>query len=148
MSLMLMAAALMAQSVAVTDAPKGAPAGGTANAVIGRWATPTKQGVVEIHHCGASICGTLVDSEGIRANSDLRDIYNKTESQRSRVLKGIEILRDFRQMPWGWDKGTIYNADDGGTYKATITVMDADTLNVKGCIVWPLCKSQTWKRIR
>jgi uncharacterized protein (DUF2147 family) len=94
---------------------------------------------VDLRHAGRS--------EGIRANSDLRDIYNKTESQRSRVLKGIEILRDFRQMPWGWDKGTIYNADDGGTYKATITVMDADTLNVKGCIVWPLCKSQTWKRI-
>jgi uncharacterized protein (DUF2147 family) len=144
MSLMLMAAALMAQSAA----PAAAPTGGTANTAIGRWATPTKQGVVEIRHCGGSICGTLVDSEGIRANSDLRDIYNKNEAQRSRILKGIEILRDFRQMPWGWDKGTIYNADDGGTYKATITVMDSDTLNVKGCIVWPLCKSQTWKRIK
>ncbi len=148
MSLMLMAAALMAQTVAIADPPKGASGNATANTVMGRWATPTKQGVVEIRHCGTSICGTLVDSEGIRANSDLRDIYNKNESQRSRILKGIEILRDFRQMPWGWDKGTIYNADDGGTYKATITVMDADTLNVKGCIVWPLCKSQTWKRIK
>jgi uncharacterized protein (DUF2147 family) len=44
--------------------------------------------------------------------------------------------------------GTIYNADDGGTYQATVTPEGRDVLKVKGCIVWPLCKSQTWKRLR
>jgi hypothetical protein len=48
----------------------------------------------------------------------------------------------------GWEGGSIYNPEDGGTYKATITIADADTLKLKGCIVWPLCKTQTWKRLR
>ncbi len=46
------------------------------------------------------------------------------------------------------DRRHDYNGDDGGTYKATITPIDADHLKVRGCIVWPLCKTQTWMRVR
>jgi uncharacterized protein (DUF2147 family) len=118
------------------------------NAVAGKWETPTRHGVVEIASCGASICGRLVDSDGLRADPQLRDVHNKDAGQNGRPLKGLLMLQGFRATEAGWDGGTIYNAEDGGTYKATITMVDADTLKLRGCIVWPLCKSQTWKRIR
>lgn len=60
----------------------------------------------------------------------------------------MQILGGFARGDGVWTGGTIYKADDGGTYKATVTPLDADHLQVKGCIVWPLCKSQTWTRLR
>lgn len=114
---------------------------------VGRWQTSTKHGVVEIVRCGASICGTLVDSDGIRANPQLRDLNNKDSSQRTRALKGLMILKGFSWKSGTWAGGTIYNGDDGGTYSATLTAEDHNQIKLKGCIVWPLCKTQIWTRI-
>jgi uncharacterized protein (DUF2147 family) len=118
------------------------------DAALGRWKTETKNGVVEIATCGGSICGKLVTSDGLRANPDLRDSRNKDAAQQGRKLAGAQILGGFVRGTGEWTGGTIYNADDGGTYKATVTPTDADHLKVRGCIVWPLCKTQTWTRIR
>jgi len=115
--------------------------------VLGKWRTPSLHGVVEISRCGASICGTLLESDHIRTNPDLRDTKNKDKAKRDRRLKGLQILSGFTGDDDDWSGGTIYNPEDGGTYKATITPAGADTLKLKGCIVWPLCKTQTWHRI-
>ena len=116
--------------------------------VEGRWMTETKHGVVEVGKCGASLCGALLDSDGIRANPHLMDVKNKDESLRGRPLRGVRMLSGFSWSDGQWTGGQVYNADDGGTYKGTLTQLDADHLRVRGCIVWPLCKSQTWTRIR
>ena len=115
---------------------------------IGKWRTPSRHGVVDITRCGASLCGRLIESDNIRTHPDLRDVNNKDTSQRSRKLKDLQILGGFTRKSDTWDGGTIYNPEDGGTYKATITPAGDDTLKLKGCIVWPLCKTQTWTRIR
>ena len=115
---------------------------------IGRWRTETRNGVVEIERCHNSICGKLVDSDGLRANPNLLDANNKDAARRGRRLMGLEILHGFSRGDGQWAGGTIYNGDDGRTYSATLRPIDADHLKVRGCIIWPLCKSQTWTRIR
>lgn len=117
------------------------------DSVLGKWQTPTRHGVVEITRCGESICGRLLESDGLHANPDLRDVKNKDETKRSRRLKGMQMLGGFAREDDKWSGGWIYNAEDGGTYKATITPVDSKTLKLKGCIVWPLCKTQTWSRL-
>jgi uncharacterized protein (DUF2147 family) len=67
---------------------------------------------------------------------------------RARELRGLQILQGFRWSSDSWSGGSIYNAEDGGTYGATVTMVDRDHLKLKGCIVWPLCKTQTWVRVR
>lgn len=119
-----------------------------AGSLAGSWRTPSKHGVVEIERCGGSICGKLMNSENIQKNPDLRDVNNKDTTKRDRRLKGLQILGGFKADGAQWTGGTIYNPEDGGTYKATITPAGADTLKLKGCIVWPLCKTQTWTRIK
>lgn len=114
---------------------------------VGRWKTQTDNGIVEIMKCGASICGRLTTSDQLRANPDLLDGRNKDPSQRTRRLSGVSILSGFTQSKNGWTGGTIYNGQDGGTYKATATVIDSNHLKIKGCIVWPLCKTQIWTRV-
>jgi uncharacterized protein (DUF2147 family) len=115
---------------------------------IGLWSTPVKHGVVEIAACGTGICGRLVESDAIRANADARDTKNSEPAQRHRPLKGLAMLSGFTREPGGWNGGTIYNPDDGHTYHATITLSGSATLHLKGCVIWPLCKSQTWQRLR
>lgn len=125
-----------------------AAAAPTPDSVVGRWQTPTRHGVVEISKCGVSICGSLVESDGLRTDPHLKDTNNKDASLRSRTLKGLTILKGFSWKQNAWSGGTIYNADDGGTYTATLTPTGSDQIKLKGCIVWPLCKTQVWTRIR
>ena len=115
---------------------------------LGRWQTETRHGIVEVERCGASICGKLIGSDGLRANPNLLDVNNKDVSLRGRRMMNLQFMNGFTRGDGGWTGGVIYNGDDGGTYKATITPIDADHLKVRGCIMWPLCKSQTWTRVR
>ncbi len=125
-----------------------AAAGASPDAVVGKWKTETKNGIVEIARCGNSLCGTLLSSDGITANPALKDTNNKDEKLRGRPLKGIRMLSGFSYKDGVWDEGSIYNAEDGKTYKARITPVDANTLKLRGCIFVPLCKNQTWTRVR
>lgn len=118
-----------------------------ASGVTGRWMTETRHAIVEIAPCAGSICGRLVDSDHIRADRQARDDHNRDPAQRQRPLKGLLLLQGFRNGASNWDGGTVYNPDDGGTYHGTLTLVNPRTLKVRGCIVWPLCKSQTWKRV-
>jgi len=117
------------------------------DAAVGRWRTETRNGVVEVERCGGSICGKLVSSDGLRTNPNMLDINNRDTALRGRRLLNLQILGGFTRGNSEWSGGTIYNGDDGGTYRATVTPIDADHLKVKGCIIWPLCKSQIWTRI-
>ncbi|MDB5736476.1 MAG: hypothetical protein JWO65_144 [Sphingomonas bacterium] len=116
--------------------------------IAGHWKTETRNGIVDIQHCGSSICGTLVTSDGLKADPGLKDKNNKDASLRGRSLKGITMLSGFTKDGDAWSNGQVYNAEDGGTYKGKLTPTDADHLSVRGCIVWPLCKTQTWTRVR
>ncbi|OYX30094.1 MAG: hypothetical protein B7Y99_12070 [Caulobacterales bacterium 32-69-10] len=114
----------------------------------GLWRTATRNGEVRIDECGQALCGTLVTSDSIKANPAMADAQNKDAAKRTRLLKDLPMLQGFTGGPSQWKGGTVYNPEDGGTYKGTIKLVDADTLKLTGCIVFPLCKSQTWKRIR
>ena len=123
-------------------------AGASPDAVVGRWKTETRNGIVEIARCGTSLCGKLMTSDGIAANPAIKDVNNKDEKLRGRALKGLQILGGFSFKDGVWNDGTIYNAEDGKIYDARITPVDANTLKLRGCIFVPLCKNQTWTRVR
>ncbi|WP_340314751.1 DUF2147 domain-containing protein [Rhizorhabdus argentea] len=122
--------------------------GASPDAVVGRWKTETRNGIVEIARCGTSLCGKLMTSDGIAANPAMKDVNNKDKKLRGRALKGLQILGGFSFEDGVWDDGTIYNAEDGKIYDARITPVDANTLKLRGCIFVPLCKNQTWTRVR
>jgi uncharacterized protein (DUF2147 family) len=116
--------------------------------VLGRWQAETRHATTVITRCGASICGRVVDSDGLRADPNLADTNNKDAAQRGRRIKNLVFLSGFRWSNGAWTGGTVYNPEDGGTYHGTITPIDADHIKLRGCIFWPLCKTQTWTRLR
>ena len=70
--------------------------------IDGRWMAETKHATVEIARCGAALCGTLVDSDGLRANPHMLDAKNKDAAQRGRMVKGLRMLSGFT-----WD-GSVW----------------------------------------
>lgn len=119
----------------------------TPDTVLGHWKTETRNGIIDITRCGTSICGKLLTSDGIAANPALADIHNKDPALRGRRLKGLQILGGFTLDGNAWTGGTIYNGEDGKTYDAKITMVDANTLKLRGCIFVPLCRNQVWHRV-
>jgi len=114
----------------------------------GLWQTPTNGGQVRIARCGPALCGTLVTSDNIRANANLLDENNANRALRTRRIQGVQMLSGFTGGPGEWRGGSVYNPADGRTYRGTITLTNANTLNLRGCVIAPLCRNQTWTRVR
>ena len=45
-----------------------------------------------------------------------------------------------------WD-GQIYNAEDGNTYSAYISLVSSNILRVQGCFLGILCGGENWTRV-
>ena len=116
--------------------------------IVGLWATPTKQGRVEIRRCGAELCGRLVDSDDLQSDPAARDLKNRNPSLRGRPLQGLALMTGFRGGPLRWSGGKVYNPEDGGTYAGTVEMVGNDKLRLRGCIVSKICKTQVWTRVR
>jgi uncharacterized protein (DUF2147 family) len=83
-----------------------------------------------------------------RTDANARDEHNRNAAQRSRTLRNLPMLTGFTGGPTEWRNGSVYNPADGGTYRGTITMTNDNSLRLRGCIVAPLCKTQTWTRIQ
>jgi uncharacterized protein (DUF2147 family) len=112
----------------------------------GLWLTGEQRAVIDIKHCGSTLCGNIV---WIVPGGMQTDAKNPDESLQSRPMCGLEVLSGFRQQDaTHWNDGMIYKADDGDTYHATLQMLPTGKLLVRGYIGMPLFgKSQTWTRV-
>ena len=76
------------------------------------------------------------------------DSNNPDASKQSRPTLGMPILLDMKRKPGAdsWE-GQVYNAKDGKTYSSSITPVDADHLEIRGCVLGFLCGGETWTRV-
>ena len=127
-----------------------APAGASepSQAILGDWFTEGARAIVRIAPCADRLCGTIVwlwqaRDEAGRAATDRE---NADADRRGRPLLGIELLSGFRMAtPGRWSDGTIYNPEDGRTYKASLRIDSADEMTVEGCVLF-ICRKQLWRR--
>ncbi|WP_458756732.1 DUF2147 domain-containing protein [Afipia sp. TerB] len=112
---------------------------------IGEWQVEEKVATIKIVDCDGALWG-VVASE-VRAGGT--DSKNPDKAKRGRPTLGMPVLLNMTKSTEEknrWD-GKIYNAKDGETYKASITLKSPNSLRVEGCYVWPLCGGQTWTRV-
>jgi len=112
----------------------------------GQWRTPERGGLIQVSQCDGGLCGKILGGSGTSAEDKL-DRNNKNPALRSRGLLGMYIFRGLKPSGGSW-KGSIYNPNDGGTYAATVSLRSPVELVVKGCLVWPLCKTQVWAKVK
>jgi uncharacterized protein (DUF2147 family) len=120
---------------------------------IGTWLTEGGEATIRIARCGEALCGRIT---ALREPRDPVTGRLKTDEQnpdpqlRARPLIGVQIVigmrRKGRSGQWN---GRVYNPEDGGIYPATLTVLGARSLRLKGCMAeGVLCQGQTWGRIK
>ena len=145
---LVFAAAVGLSLVAPTQLWAQAANASTQPQALGTWLSADGGTKVRITDCGGKLCGKVVwlsDPVG-NDGKPKTDKYNQDESKRSRPLLGVPVVQGM--APDGDNKwsGQIYNADDGKTYQAHVTVIGAGAMNVQGCVLGFLCKSQKWTR--
>ena len=116
--------------------------------VLGSWDTPEKDCKIEIFRCGNKYCGRIAwlkdpyypaDDKGGMAGRPIVDRENPNTDLRARPLLGLQIMEGFTYMGKNiWENGTIYNSDDGKTYKCKMTLSSPNRLEVRGFIGVPL----------
>ncbi len=127
---------------------------GDPDALIGTWLTK-KGDTVEIYRCGDHYCGRVKDIVEKRyAGKDPMvgqvkvDRENPDPTKRDRPIIGLEIMTGFSHNAeaGGWQGGTIYDPENGKTYKCRISFVDGQ-LKVRGYIGIPtIGRTELWKR--
>lgn len=118
--------------------------------VAGTWLSADGGTKVKVSECsGNKLCGRVVwlnkpiDPDTGKPKTDKR---NADPAKRERPLIGVPVVNGM--TPSGDNKwsGEIYNADDGKIYQAHVTLVNENAMQVQGCVLGILCKSQTWTR--
>jgi uncharacterized protein (DUF2147 family) len=114
--------------------------------VVGDWLVKEGYANIRIDNCGGKMWGIVawekkpggVDSE------------NPDPARKTRPILGMPVLIGLapNQYESGKWTGEIYNSQNGKMYQASISLADENTLNLEGCLVWPLCQTQQWTRVK
>lgn len=135
-----------------------AAAAAPAAIIEGVWLTDTKSEMT-IARCVEGYCGyiskiVVPDHIVAKYGDDLKaigdnftDYNNKDPGLRQRPIQGLQILT-LRpgNNPWFFE-GEIYNPEDGNVYSGSVEVLGADSLRLKGCVLYVLCQEQEWTRV-
>ena len=106
----------------------------------GVWKNPSGSVHVRAEPCGKFMCGVVVWAND-KAIADAKKGSNKP-------LVGSSLFRDFKVVKDGVWRGRVFVPDIGKTFSGTITVLDENRLEGKGCLLGGIgCRSQIWTRI-
>jgi uncharacterized protein (DUF2147 family) len=110
----------------------------------GDWRVADGVANIRVAQCGDSMWGVVAWEK----EPGGRDRNNPDASKQNRPTLAMPILLDMKKKPAAdsWE-GQVYNAKDGQTYSSSITPVDADHLEIKGCVLGFLCGGETWSRV-
>jgi uncharacterized protein (DUF2147 family) len=126
---------------------------GTSFAVdpLGTWFTEEGKATVRIAPCGPALCGTIIslkEPNDPATGKPKTDQNNVEAGLRGRPVVGVLVVLGMKPSGTAnkWS-GQVYNAEDGKTYSGSLTLQDANTIKIEGCILGGLvCKAATWTR--
>jgi len=137
-------------------------AAGDGDAILGVWATDPEgeggQAHIEIYSAGDTYAGKIVwleepvyleDDEDGEYGQPKVDKNNPDPSLQSRPIMGLELMEGFVYDGKGnWKKGTIYDPDNGKTYKCKVKIDDDGVLKVRGFIgISMIGRTSQWTRV-
>jgi uncharacterized protein (DUF2147 family) len=118
----------------------------SADAILGKYMVPSKDGAIEVYKTGTKYYGKIV----LNKDPEKLDINNPDKTKQSRKVLGTTILNDFlfkgEQL---WADGTIYDPKNGKTYSCKITRLENGDLQIRGFIgISLLGRTETFVRLK
>jgi uncharacterized protein (DUF2147 family) len=121
-------------SVAAQPASPAAP--------TGEWLVADRVARIQIVNCDGHLWGVV--SWEMQPGTDSK---NPDPTLRARPTLGMPVLLSMTQSNANqWD-GQVYNSENGKTYSANISLLNPDTLRVRGCVLGILCGGENWTRM-
>jgi uncharacterized protein (DUF2147 family) len=126
--------------------------------ILGLWEVEEGDGRIEIYRCGDKFCGRIAwqkdpyypadDKRGM-GGKPLLDRENPKKELRGRPQLGLTIMEGYAFRGNNlWDDGTIYNPENGKTYKSRLSLKSRDRLQLRAFIGISLLGGSTvWKRV-
>jgi uncharacterized protein (DUF2147 family) len=123
-----------------------------ADRLIGIWEPSHGKARVKIEKIGTKYFGKIVwlrEPIDPVTQKPKVDKNNPDASMQNVPLKGYRLLNDFIYSGKDeWSEGTIYDPENGSTYKCVINMKDNNTLDIRGYIgVKALGRTDVWKRL-
>lgn len=132
------------------------------DAILGTWTTAEGKSQVEIFESGGLYHGRIValkeplypadpdhaDYVAGREDQPKVDRNNPDEKLRGRPLIGMDLMAGFEHDGGEvWGGGTIYDPENGKTYRCKLTLASADELKVRGFVgISLLGRTTVWTR--
>ncbi|MCI0600456.1 MAG: DUF2147 domain-containing protein [Beijerinckiaceae bacterium] len=133
-----------AEAAAVPPQPADSAAKTSAKNPVGEWLVEGGEGRVRIEECGSNLCGVVSAAK----NANDTDRKNPNPRLRGRPIVGLPVLLDMKPVERNLWEGRIYNAKNGQTYIASISLDNPQKLRVEGCAFGGLiCGNRTWTRV-
>jgi uncharacterized protein (DUF2147 family) len=120
--------------------------------VLGLWETGSGKGRIQITRYGDKYGGKLVwlREPNDETGKPKLDIKNPDENKRKNPKLGLNNLLGFTYEGDGkYENGTIYDPENGKTYKCIMTLEGTDVLKVRGYVGFTMIgRTDTWKRVK
>lgn len=117
--------------------------------IAGVWLTADGKAHIEISSCGEKFCGKIVWLKEPQKNGlPVIDDKNPDEKLRGRPVLGMELMYGFvYDGDDVWTSGRVYDPESGDEYRGKLTLVDADTMELRGYVMIPLFgRTETWRR--
>ena len=123
-----------------------------ADKIIGLWQTGSGKGRVQITKYGNKFSGKIVwlrDPNDAKGNPKL-DSKNPDVNRQKNTTIGITNLLGFTyEGNSEYNNGTVYDPENGKTYKCNMTLENINTLNVRGYIGFSFIgRTDVWTRVK
>ncbi len=111
----------------------------------GEWRVKDGTADIRVVDCGGAMWGVIAWTKGPTTNTDT-DKNNPDPALRNRPIVGLPILINMKPAQGRWE-GEVYNAENGKTYDANISLVSKDVLQIEGCVLGFLCGGENWTRV-
>lgn len=127
----------------------GTPAAVADSQASGVWRAKNGKVTIRLSACGGEkLCGRIVALSKPRGKDGKlkRDKKNPNAALRNRPVIGVTILSGLKPEGANAWSGSIYNPDDGNTYRSKVKLVSPTRLKVNGCVS-VVCKSMDFYRV-
>lgn len=121
----------------------------TADDLVGNWFTRDSKAKIMIYKNGGKYNGRIVWLKvPLRNGKPKVDEKNPDPSLRNQPIIGLELIRGFSfDGDNVWEDGTVYDPEGGKEYSCKITMVNRNTIKVRGYIgISLLGRTEVWTR--
>ena len=118
--------------------------------IIGTWLTGGNQPAkIQIFKSDNTYFGKIVWLQNpLENNKPIADVNNPDKTKRNQGIIGLMILKGFRfDGDDEWKGGKIYDPENGKTYNCILSLIEKNTLNVRGYVgISMFGRNEEWTR--